>query len=165
MHPTLSFPHSFFPATSYHTSRASSASLRWPATLLALPSLATLSLSIRSAWAQRMVAYCSRWWRRRILPPALTCTRWPVPASRRESPTALCSTRFASLPSQSLCRCATILTRASAVHRCLAETSFYIMFDYDLFQSTMSLFSIQIGTLSSSSSSISILIRSLKHCN
>jgi hypothetical protein len=48
------------------------------------------------------------------------------------------------------------------VHRCLAETSFHIMIDFDLFQSTMSLFSILIGT---SSSSISILIRSLKRCN
>jgi hypothetical protein len=48
------------------------------------------------------------------------------------------------------------------VHRCPVGTSFYIMFDFDLFQSTMSSFSILIGT---SSSSISILIHSLMRCN
>jgi hypothetical protein len=48
------------------------------------------------------------------------------------------------------------------VHRCPVGTSFYIMFDFDRFQSTMSSFSILIGT---SSSSISILIRSLMRCN
>jgi hypothetical protein len=43
------------------------------------------------------------------------------------------------------------------VHRCPAGTSFYTMFDFDLFQSTMSSFSILIGA--------SILIRSLMRCN